>query len=273
MLRFRSVSLRIDEKTVQETKAYVTMNQTSYVWRYANMNLQRPTRSTLVEQVASQLEKLIEEGQWPVGERIPPEPELVEKLGVSRNTIREAIRALIHAGLLRTRQGDGTYVVASSSLGPVLQRRMERSKLSETLEVRAALEQEAARLAAQRRTADDIKQIQITLGACGAAEQSGDMEAYITADLAFHKQVIVAAHNRLLSELYDSISESVTNSLSLASFRWDLVRVHSQLNERLLEAITCQDSAEAGETVRSYIQASQDALLDLTEGGNTEHHE
>ncbi|MEI0737966.1 GntR family transcriptional regulator [Paenibacillus sp. JTLBN-2024] len=69
------------------------------------MTLQRPTKQTLVEQIAAQLEQLIEDGTWPVGERIPAEPELVKELGVSRNTIREAIHALIHAGMLRTRQG------------------------------------------------------------------------------------------------------------------------------------------------------------------------
>lgn len=67
--------------------------------------LEKPKKLTLVEQVADQLQTLIESGQWPVGTRIPPEPELSEALGVSRNTIREAVRAMVHAGLLQTKQG------------------------------------------------------------------------------------------------------------------------------------------------------------------------
>ncbi|MBW7458333.1 GntR family transcriptional regulator, partial [Paenibacillus sepulcri] len=78
--------------------------------------LQQPTRLTLVEQVARQIEAMIESGDWAVGTRIPAEPELMTQLQVSRNTLREAIRALIHAGLLKTRQGDGTYVSSSSAL-------------------------------------------------------------------------------------------------------------------------------------------------------------
>lgn len=237
------------------------------------MNLQRPTRSTLVEQVAYQIEKLIEDGTWPVGERIPPEPELVDKLGVSRNTIREAIRALIHAGLLRTRQGDGTYVCSSNSLGPVLQRRLERGKLSETLEVRAALEQEAARLASQRRNAEDIERIKVSLDVRNNAEKSGDIETLITADLHFHKQVIAAAHNSFLSDLYDSISDSVLNSVSFGNEHLYLSQIHSKMNESLFEAIIQQDEAASVEAVRSYIKASQDTLLHLSEGGTEEHHE
>lgn len=79
--------------------------------------LQKTNRQTLVEQVALQMESLIESGEWGVGMRIPAEPELMTELNVSRNTLREAIRALIHAGLLKTKQGDGTYVCSSSALG------------------------------------------------------------------------------------------------------------------------------------------------------------
>lgn len=64
----------------------------------------------------------IENSEWQVGMRIPPEPELMEQLQVSRNTLREAIRALTYAGLLKTRQGDGTYVCSSSVLGSVIKK-------------------------------------------------------------------------------------------------------------------------------------------------------
>ncbi|GAB6991437.1 FadR/GntR family transcriptional regulator [Paenibacillus pini] len=234
------------------------------------MELQQPNRFTLVEQVTAQIESLIENGVWPVGERIPPEPELVDKLGVSRNTVREAIRALIHGGMLRTRQGDGTYVCSSSSLSPVLLRRLQRSKLSETLEVRAALEQEAARLASLRRTTDDVIALQASLDARRVAEESGDVEAFVAADVHFHKQVIAAAHNSILSDLYNSMTEAVRNSVSMVNEHMCVAIVHSQMSETMIEAIINQDEAAAAEAVRTYIQASQDALLQASQGGNKE---
>ncbi|BFO20338.1 hypothetical protein SHKM778_67260 [Streptomyces sp. KM77-8] len=87
------------------------------------MSLSHPRRAALSEQVIAALRAEITSGEWPVGSRIPTEPELVEQLGVARNTVREAVRALAHNGLLDIRQGSGTYVVATSELAGVMQRR------------------------------------------------------------------------------------------------------------------------------------------------------
>ena len=76
------------------------------------MPLATTRRAGLVDQVIDQMRGAITAGEWPVGRRIPPEPELVTALGVGRNTVREAVRALSHAGLLEVRQGDGTFVRA-----------------------------------------------------------------------------------------------------------------------------------------------------------------
>ncbi len=87
------------------------------------MALTSPRRSALADQVITELRNQITSGEWPVGSRIPTEPELVEQLGVARNTVREAVRALAHNGLLDIRQGSGTYVIATSELAGVMHRR------------------------------------------------------------------------------------------------------------------------------------------------------
>jgi len=90
----------------------------------AATSLTAPVRSsTLAAQVARQLEDLITSGEWPVGTRIPPESELVARLGLSRNTVREALRSLVHLGMLEARVGDGTYVRAFSELQAPMERR------------------------------------------------------------------------------------------------------------------------------------------------------
>src|SRR5438445_2767270 len=115
----------------------------------------RPGR--LCDEVVAQFEALIASGEWPVGEKIPAEPELVAALGVGRNTVREAVRALAHSGVLEARQGDGTYVRAPSELPAVMRRRVAAAELRSVIEVRRAYETEAARLAATRRTSEDMK--------------------------------------------------------------------------------------------------------------------
>src|ERR1700680_1990412 len=113
--------------------------------------LRSPVRAvTLSTQVARQLEDLITSGAWPVGTRIPAENDLVGQLGVSRNTVREALRSLAHSGMIEARAGDGTYVRALSELELPLVRRASRAKLDDAVEVRGLLEQQAARLAALR---------------------------------------------------------------------------------------------------------------------------
>lgn len=121
--------------------------------------IQKINRLSLVEQVAEQMEQLIEQGQWKVGEKLPPEMELMDKFGVSRNTLREAIRALVHAGLLETKQGSGTLVRSTSVLGAALKRHVKKSTMMETLEVRFALEKQAAKMAAERRTEGDLAKL------------------------------------------------------------------------------------------------------------------
>src|SRR5690554_7581348 len=87
-------------------------------------------KGSLVETAIESLRQNIESGEWPVGTRLPVEAELSEALGISRNTIREAVRVLVHVGMLETRQGDGTYVRANRDAGETL-RRIARSKLAD----------------------------------------------------------------------------------------------------------------------------------------------
>src|SRR4051812_14827640 len=113
------------------------------------MNLDPVARpSGLCDQVIARLRHQITSGAWPMGSRIPTEPELVQQLGVARNTVREAVRALAHNGLLDIRQGSGTYVVATSELAVVMRRRFAAADRGHVIELRSALEVAAAGLAA-----------------------------------------------------------------------------------------------------------------------------
>lgn len=178
------------------------------------MALQTAQRSSLVTQVIEQLQEQVGSGQWRVDERIPPENTLAETLGVGRNTVREAVRALCHTGLLECRQGDGTYVRATSELSGAMRRRLSSAELVETLEVRQGLEVTAAGLAATRRTDDDLAVLSATLRGRDTAWESGDMTSFVDADMAFHVAVVDAAHNSVLSELYTDFSEALRASIA-----------------------------------------------------------
>ncbi|EDY45433.1 FadR/GntR family transcriptional regulator [Streptomyces sp. SPB074] len=171
------------------------------------MPLSSPRRSALSEQVIAALRAQIASGEWPVGTRIPTEPELVEQLGVARNTVREAVRALAHNGLLDIRQGSGTYVVATSELAGVMQRRFAAADPRDFAELRVALESTAARLAAQRRTDKDLRLLEQALGRRESAWKAGDAESFVLADATFHLAVVAASHNTVITEVYADLGE------------------------------------------------------------------
>lgn len=215
------------------------------------MALGQPRRSGLSDQVITQLRNQITSGEWPVGTRIPTEPELVEQLGVARNTVREAVRALAHNGLLDIRQGSGTYVVATSELAGVMHRRFADSDPRHVAELRATLESSAARLAARRRTDRDLKQIDALLARREEAWRSGDAEEFVTADAAFHHAVVVASHNDVLTELYADLGHVLR-----AWLREDVGRELRPENHmdhaRLVEAIRGGDAERAATEAAGY---------------------
>lgn len=183
------------------------------------MPLSSPSRRTLVPQVVEELRAQICSGEWPVGGRIPTEPALVEALGVGRNTVREAVNALVHAGLLERRQGSGTYVLATHELDGAVARRVAEASspgqgVSEAIEVRWAFEVAAAQLAAVRRTGEDLEILDAALAAREAAWRSGRVADFVEADAQLHVAVVAAAHNGMLADLYGSFGAALRASLA-----------------------------------------------------------
>jgi DNA-binding FadR family transcriptional regulator len=167
----------------------------------------------LASEISERLRTQITSGSWAVGSRIPTEPELVAQLGVARNTVREAVHALAYTGLLEIRQGSGTYVIATSELAAVMQRRFATAKLSDVNEYRAALESTAAALAATRRTAADLRRIQRALAEREQRWHAGDAAGFAEADATFHLAVVAAAHNDVITETYADLRAAVRDRI------------------------------------------------------------
>ncbi|WP_427893443.1 FadR/GntR family transcriptional regulator [Kribbella sp. GL6] len=217
------------------------------------MPLASPSRTGLVDQVIASMQQMISTHEWPIGARIPTEPELVAALGVGRNTVREAVRALSHSGVLEARQGDGTYVRAPSELPAVMRRRVAAAELRSVIEVRRAYETEAARLAASRRTSDDMNVLERACAARDAAWRAGDLREFVDADVAFHLAVVDAAKNPLLSELYVAFADLTRDSVAAVigpELRDDNYVDHSQL----LEALRAQNAEAAMQATACFLR-------------------
>lgn len=216
------------------------------------MTLQSAHRISLFDQVTAQLREQITSGRWPVGTRIPTEPELVEQLGVARNTLREAVRALAHNGLLDIRQGSGTYVVATSELAGVMRRRFENIPQEHIKELRGTLETSAAALAAVRRTDEDLALLDEALHRRETAWSSGDLETFVHADATFHQTVVAAAHNPALTGLYADLSEVMVVHLREHFQDRDLTPDHYLDHARLVTAIRNGDPLAATRESAAY---------------------
>lgn len=221
------------------------------------MNLARISKGSLVETAIESLRHGIEQGYWAVGDRLPVETQLSESLGVSRNTVREAVRVLAHVGMLETRQGDGTYVRATKDAGETL-RRISRAQLRDKLEVRIMLETEAAKLAAARRDARDLERM--TLALDERAKADDDVSNRILHDQAFHTALVAASHNPALSELYDYFAHSVTQTIELTELDSELPEPSQEDHELLLAAIRRQDATKAEILARALLQPSLKAM-------------
>ncbi|TDD33694.1 FadR/GntR family transcriptional regulator [Saccharopolyspora elongata] len=209
-------------------------------------DLRAPRRvASLAAQLVDTLREQIASGAWPVGMRIPPEHELVKQLGVGRTTVREALGALVHLGLLEARKGDGTYVRTSSEMHSVLMRRASSSRRRDVLELRAVLEEYASGLAASRRTEDDLARLWHLLDEAKAIADSPEIDAIVEVDARFHQEVVSAGGNPLLTEVYDVLSVAVTEQIGRTLWPSATAAEHTLLHRRLVEAIAAEDEVGA----------------------------
>lgn len=171
---------------------------------YAKLKLPR-----IPDAIAHQIETRIIEGSLKPGDRLPAERELATDLGVSRPSLREAIKKLVSRDLLISRHGGGTYVtdrLAASFADPWQQLIDQHPGLQDDiLEFRHLIEAAAAELAAQRATADDLARLEQAYARLDSAYAESDRDDQVAADVAFHLTIAESAHNVLFGHLVSSV--------------------------------------------------------------------
>lgn len=206
-------------------------------------------RVGLIDQAAERFREEIVSGRWPVGERIPTEPALVAEFGIGRNTVREALQSLVHAGLLRREQGRGTFVISASELTGTLERQLGGGTRRHYLELRFALDSTAASLAALNRSDADVHTLRELRERRAAAWSQDDPDERASADLALHRSVVEATHNPLYVTLYSSMLDVFAAHMRDEESE-DEEEAHRRHHE-LIEAIAAGDPERASAAVAS----------------------
>jgi GntR family transcriptional repressor for pyruvate dehydrogenase complex len=214
------------------------------------------TRDALPDRIATRLITLITDRQLKAGDRLPPERELAASMGVSRSSLREALRALSMLGVTQMRHGDGTYLTSLEpaalmrSVGLVLS--LSDSGLEELFEARKLVEPGLAALAAAR--VDDATVAELHRCSEASAAAVDDAEAFMWADIELHALIARTADNAVLTRLLDSIA-----GMGLASRRRTgrLAGVRTQTTEdhrRIVEAIEARDPERASAAMLRHLE-------------------
>ncbi|CEP69336.1 Transcription regulator HTH, GntR [Moorella glycerini] len=180
------------------------------------MELQPIKTKKIYEEIVEQVKKSLSEGKLMPGERFYSERELSEKLGVSRASVREAIRALTTMGVLEVKPGEGTFVRKVQNCDIVqplvMALLLEEQQVMYLLEARQILEREIAYLAARRATTEDKEKLVGIIQQMGNELARGFLQE--DTDVKFHLTIAGMAHNPILSRLMYTIADTIAQTLA-----------------------------------------------------------
>ncbi len=211
-------------------------------------------RRKLTETVAEQLLGAIR--TLPAGTKVPSERELTKELGVGRSTVREALNGLAMLGIVEIRHGQGVFVTgeASPAAEPSsMTAALQRGVTHEFIEARLIVEVEVARLAAERRTSEDLARLEAAIKK-QKARLGSDLDSLIDVAASFNVLLAEAAHNEVLRAMLESfvtlMVERAPQIYGLDGFaEWDL-----QEHQEILAAVRDQDAERARELMRNHIE-------------------
>lgn len=200
---------------------------------------------SIVQQVIDRLTQAMISGQLKPGQKIPTEVELSETLGVSRNSIREAIKIMVYLGVLEIRRAEGTFVrqgFSESMIDPMLYGIIlnEDDSYNELKELRELMEKGVVRLSVKRSTPEDIEYLRKKYEKLEEAIRSGDVLRTFHADNEFHDAVSEMGHNALVNKI-NAVVRTLTHDMRMRTVRCmlennegeELLKVHKNLYEMI----------------------------------------
>jgi GntR family transcriptional repressor for pyruvate dehydrogenase complex len=220
-------------------------------------------RTRVFEDVAQQLQRLIADGTLKPGDLLPPERELAERLGVSRGSVRDAIRSLELVGLVTPRQGEGTVVADVSGeavarpIASVLHRK--RELIAELIDVRKMIEPALAARAAVRASPEDVARLEDILRR--QREKTLRGEAAVEEDSEFHYRIALAARNSVVQGVLDVLMQLLRETRARSLQTRGRPQRSLAGHQRVLDAIKRRDPEAAERAVRKHLEEIEAIVL------------
>ena len=222
------------------------------------MGFQNISRDSTSEIIIQQIKRQIASGELHPGEKLPPERKLVELLGVSRTCIREAIQALAFSGYLKVIQGKGTFVTETAPKYNEITKlfsKMSGFSLASLMEVRIMFEGEFVRLAALRRTENDLYQLSTCLNEMKNAETT---KIFFIKDLQFHLAIAKATRNEVMNILMNIFGELLHHETNkIRDFTGKSKQRTITITTKIVDAIKKRDSEGAKEFMIEHLKTAK----------------
>lgn len=234
----------------------------------------------LHDQVVARLMAAVATGEYATGSRLPPEAVLAERAGVSRLTLREAVKVLRDKGVLRVEQGRGTFVnppAEWSTLDPsLLASRFALEGRSAAVaqqitETRRIVEVGAAELAAHRRVESHLRLLRDTVARMQDAHERDDVQGFSAADVDFHDGVMLAAANPFLSALLQPLKALLREVRLHTSLTADMRATAVAAHTGILDAIAAGDQVGARRAMTEHMAETHRVIERLVDAGGLAH--
>jgi DNA-binding FadR family transcriptional regulator len=213
--------------------------------------------------IAREIERAIRAGTYAQGDRLPPERELAEQFGTSRNTVRQALHRLENARIVSRRKGSGTYVVYVPASDTANDELAEITSPMQLVDVRAALEPEIVRLATLNASTRDLDRVQRILEQFDPA--SGTREVFSSTDEAFHQALADSTGNPLFIQFYQQInqvrSDDQWNAMKIAILSPEHMRTYHEEHWQILRAIRVRDANAAEAAMNRHLERIRRELI------------
>jgi len=220
------------------------------------------------EEITRRLQKMVSEGNLKPGDRLPPERQLATMFGVSRNSVREAIKSLEKQGMLNSRPGAGTFIAEDSQaiIAHALEEifAQERHRLEDIFELRLLLEPQIAHLAAGRIGDPDIEELGRITQAYAQALQEG--HAVFDIDQKFHDAIAAATGNNALLLLMEHMQELMRESRDEALQSPQRNREALVAHRRILEALARRDPDAARSAMKDHLEHTRNIVFTPNRG-------
>ncbi|MEP6900207.1 MAG: FadR/GntR family transcriptional regulator [Actinomycetota bacterium] len=219
--------------------------------------------NNISEDVILRLNEMMKRGEILPGGRLPPERDLAKTLGVSRPTLRSGIRSLTAIGILRSRQGAGTFVVEASESPSFdsdqfrLLAAVHGFTSDEMFEARLYLEMYIAALAAERATSEQMTRLAEEIA--GMFASPDEPEQFLIHDMKFHQTIAAASNNRILTALMNMVTQILFEGRCKTVNRATDLKESAEMHHQIYLAIRKRNPEAAGKTMRDHLIETQKA--------------